>query len=190
VYAETLLEPGNDIARFARVLDNLGPEGRIDTILRLERKHFAPLFEAAKGFRSITLETFVPGDAPPLTNVVHQGKNSLAMFTVFQKHFSKPEGEANELWGFNHQTMSLFTGPGYFVVRPSTTEPGAVDFDYGVLPKGKLPAWPELRGQRGIGWFVYGGMLDVMRGISEHVSIGRGFRRGKATDNYFVLCRT
>jgi hypothetical protein len=32
-------------------------------------------------------------------------------------------------------------------------------------------------------------MIDVMRGVSTHVSIGRARRGGKMSDNWFVLCR-
>jgi hypothetical protein len=190
VYPETILGPGCDIARFARLLDELGHTGRVDTLHRLDPVQLAALYEAAKGIKPISLEHFVPGDVPALTEVIHRGKNSLPVFAEFDKHFARPDGEDGVLVGLNHQWTSVFTGPGYFVVRPSTTEGGAVEFDYTVQPKTKPAAWPNIVGQRGIGWFVYGGMLDIVRGVSEHVCVARAFRRGKAMDNYFALCRT
>jgi hypothetical protein len=30
---------------------------------------------------------------------------------------------------------------------------------------------------------------DFMRGVSQHVTIGRATREGKPMDNWFVLCR-
>jgi hypothetical protein len=189
VYPETILEPVLDIARFSRLLDELGHVGRLDTLRRLTPAHFAALYEAAKGFRPIGLDAFVPSDVPPLTPVVHNGKNSLPLFSVFEKHFAKPEGDESVLVGINHQWTRMFTGPGYFVTRPSPTEEGAVEFDYTIAPKSKPAAWPPIVGQRGIGWFVYGGMVDVVRGVSEHVVVSRAFRRGKPQDAYFVLCR-
>ena len=32
-------------------------------------------------------------------------------------------------------------------------------------------------------------LLDALRGVSKHVSIGRAIRNGKVQDNWFVLCR-
>jgi hypothetical protein len=32
-------------------------------------------------------------------------------------------------------------------------------------------------------------MIDVLRGVSEHVSVGRAIKHGKETSNYFLLCR-
>jgi hypothetical protein len=190
VYPETLLGPGCEIARFSRVLDELGHLGRVDTLRRLGPDQLAALYEAAKGFRPIGLEHFVPADVTPLKTVIHHGKNSLPLFAEFDKHFARPEGEEGVLVGLNRQWTSIFTGPGYFVARASATEEGAVEFDYTQRPKSKPADWPEIVGQRGIGFFVYGGMLDVVRGVSEHVCVSRGFRRGKAMDNYFALCRT
>ena len=34
-----------------------------------------------------------------------------------------------------------------------------------------------------------GWLDDVLRGVSEHVSIGRAVKHGKDTPNYFLLCR-
>ena len=38
-------------------------------------------------------------------------------------------------------------------------------------------------------YHVYGGTQDVLRGVSEHVAVGRAFKGGKPMDNWFVLCR-
>ena len=37
--------------------------------------------------------------------------------------------------------------------------------------------------------FIYHRTRDFMRGVSEHVTIGRATREGKPMDNWFVLCR-
>ena len=59
-----------------------------------------------------------------------------------------------------------------------------------MTPGEKPGAWPPIKkNESGLGKIVYGGMVDVMRGISSHVSIGRAFRDGKFTENYFLLCR-
>jgi hypothetical protein len=40
-----------------------------------------------------------------------------------------------------------------------------------------------------LGGVVYGGMIDIVRYVSKHVSIGRAKRGGKLADMYFTLCR-
>lgn len=190
------LGPAFDLPRFSRHLDELGPTGRLDTIFRLSGQEMAKLYEAAKGFRPLTLAALVPDEVPPLTAVVHEGENSLAMFRRFQKHFCKPADfdEASPvLYGLNRQSTSGLTGPGYFVARPSQSEDGALDIDYQTIPAAKPAGWPELvDNRRGglISGIVFGGLVDVVRSISEHVTIGREFRKGRAIDRYFVLGRT
>jgi hypothetical protein len=197
-----LFEPKIDLAHIAAVLDGLGHAGRLDTIRGWERPQQASLYEAAKGFRPIGLDHFVPPAVGPMTEVIHHGKNSLALFTHFQKRFCRPRpngAEANELWGYNHQDMQTLTGPGYFVVHPSE-DSGEVLIDYTKLPGHLAPAaggppdeprgWPPvLPNSARLGRFVYAGMIDVMRGISKHVSIGRARRGKKWMDAWFVLCR-
>jgi len=60
-----LLEPKIDLVRIARVLDGLGLSGRLDTIRAWERPELAALFEAAKGFRAVDLDHFVPRSVGP-----------------------------------------------------------------------------------------------------------------------------
>jgi hypothetical protein len=43
--------------------------------------------------------------------------------------------------------------------------------------------------RHGIGRLVYGGMIDTLRKVSEHVSIGAAHKQGQAASAYFVLCR-
>jgi hypothetical protein len=81
------------------------------------------------------------------------------------------------------------TGPGYFVTHPSTDE-GEVDIDYTQIPNEKPEAWPPiLPNSARLGRFVYYGMVDVMRGISKNVSIGRARKASGWMDAWFVLVR-
>jgi hypothetical protein len=191
-----LLEPTINMARLESVLDELGHSGRLATVHGWERKDLTRLFDAAKGHHALTLEHFVPSSIGPLTEVIHHGKNSLPVFTHFQKRFTRPEGElgATELWGFNRQANEPFTGPGYFVVHAdwegAEHVAGEVAIDYRTLPKGKVTAWPDVvPNSARLGRFVYDGMVDVMRGISKNVSIGRAWKGGKWMDAWFALCR-
>ena len=79
------------------------------------------LYEGVDGCRPLTLEDLVPTTAAPFSTVRHFGKNSLPVFTHFEKRFCRPRstdgGPAVELYGFNFQTMAPITGPGYFIAR-------------------------------------------------------------------------
>ncbi len=192
---DVLFEGEVDIHRIAEVLDGLGHPGRLDTIRGWGLHHQEKLYEAAKGLKPLSLSYFVPDGVEPLHEVIHWGKNSLAAFTHFQKRFCRPKDDDTKLYGYNENGEKFAIGPGYFVLhapesnRPDSQE-GELDIDYTKIPDQKPESWPKIQGNDGmLGGIVYGGMIDVMRGISNHVSIGRAFRGGKFTDNYFVLCR-
>jgi hypothetical protein len=62
--------------------------------------------------------------------------------------------------------------------------------DYTQLPEGHPDDWPEIRpNDQGISRFVYGYMIDTLRRVSEHVTIGSAARKGKDLGSWFVLCR-
>jgi hypothetical protein len=185
-----LIENEIDIARITRVLDEMGHPGRVHTTRTWGRRQMAKLWEAAKGHHALPLAHFVPPGVGPLVEVVHELKNSLPMFTINQKRFCRPDDpELKELWGYNHTSTNGFTGPGYFVVRSSATE-GEIVFDYKTLPRGRVESWPAIvPNEARLGRFVYAGMIDHMRGISNHVCIGRAERGGDLLDVWFVLCR-
>jgi hypothetical protein len=193
---DVLFDDKVNIERISEVLDGLGHPGRLDTIRGWHHHQQEQLYEAAKGFKPVTLEHFVPSDTPPMVEVIHWGKNSLPAFTHFQKRFCKPKDKDGELWGYNdnHEGHHQFaTGPGYFVVHAperGDAEQGEIDIDYHKLPPAKPDAWPPIKpNEAGISRFIYAGMIDVMRGISQHVSIGRAFKGGHFIDAYFMLCR-
>lgn len=188
-----------DLKRLHEVLDGLGHVGRVETIRGWGKDVQARLYEAAKGYKPLTLDDFVPPNLDPLVEVIHHGKNSLPAFTHFQKRFCKPKppeagAEAPaELWGYNHQTMAPVTGPGYYVTHLPEGRDGAegeVDIDYRKIPPTKPAEWPEiLPNEAKLGRLVYAGMVDIMRGVSTHVTIGRAMKGGKFMDAWFVLCR-
>lgn len=181
-----LLDP-LDLPRLSSVLDELGHLGRVDTIRNWDRDVMAKLYEAVKGYRKVTLDDYVPPGTSALQQVIHHGKNSLPAFTLFQKRFCKPAEGSDKLYGYNHQTMAPFTGPGYYV---SYVEGDEVFIDYTQIPPAKPEAWPPIvQNEARLGRFVYSGMIDIMRGISTHVSIGRAKKKGEMMDAWFVLCR-
>ena len=181
-----------DRKEIARVLDEVGEPVRIQSVADLGRRELAALFEAAADNEPLTLEDFVPAGVAPMTEVIHEGKNSLGLFTRFQKRFARPP-TGEELWGYNEQSMRLFTGPGYFVAtRPS--EPlaisGSVAIDYRRLPADKPTEWPPIMPNSArLSRFIYNGTIDIMRRVSGHVTIGRAMRDNRPMDAWFVLVR-
>jgi hypothetical protein len=183
-----MIRPTVDRIAIARALDGVGIEARVKAVTELGRRDLAALFEAAADNPPVTLEDYVPPDIGPLTEVIHEGKNSLGLFTRFQKRFCRPAPGSAELWGYNHQAMAFFTGPGYFVTHKPAD--GELVIDYTRVPGGKVAGWPPIvPNSARLGRFVYYGTEDVMRRVSQGVTIGRA-RRGKAfMDAWFILAR-
>jgi hypothetical protein len=182
-----------DVAQISRLLDGLSHEDRVSAIRSTRAGDQPRLYAASDGFAPVRLTELVSPRVSDLATVRHYGKNSLAVFTEFEKRFSRPpmqDPEApKELIGFNFQTMAPVTGPGYFTAVDDE-ERGEVLIDYRRIPDERPVDWPELRGNTGvISRFVYGFMVDTLRRVSQHVTIGSAARKGKDTGNWFMLCR-
>jgi hypothetical protein len=194
----SLIETHLDPVRLAKDLDEVGHWARVWSVSQWTRKDMAVLWEAARGMHLLSLDDLVPPEVPPLVEVIHDGKNSLSAFTRFQKRFCRPRrrGASESLFGYNHQPLSAVTGPGYYVAHPSAAA-GEVDIDYTMLPSEKPNDWPAIVPNRvRLGRFVFDGMVDVLRGLSGHVSIGRARKKdaergalGEWMDAWFVLVR-
>src|SRR5579864_7803110 len=144
-----LIESHLDLARLSRDLDEIGHTARVWSVRQWTRADMATLWDAAKGFRTVVLDDFVPPSVAPLVQVVHEGKNSLPAHTHFQKRFCRPSdpAAAGMLVGYNRQSLSSFTGPGYYVAHGSS-EAGEVDIDYTMVPAEKAPDWPNIVSNR------------------------------------------
>lgn len=187
-----LLSDPIDLERLGEYLEGLTHSNRLAACRALRASEQAALFDAAEGFRKITVDDLVPPDVPPLFPVIHWGKNSLPLFTTFQKRFTRPDDEdardRGELWGFNRQSMEPFTGPGYFVAYD--LDGGEVLIDYTRVPPHGAGGWPRvLPNSAKLSRFVYDGTQDTLRGVSDHVTVGRAARDGEWMPNWFVLCR-
>lgn len=177
----------------ARWLDAQGEADRVAAVRGLGRAEQRALFDLVDGFAALRLADLVPPHVPALATVRHFGRNSLPAFRLFEKRFTRPSGEdagsPRELHGYNFQPMERWTGPGYFVAvdAPDREE---VQIDYRRLPDQHPEGWPDIRpNDRGPARFVYGHMVDTLRRVSEHVSIGRAARHGRDLQSWFVLCR-
>jgi len=180
-----------DAAEVAAFLDGLSPADRMTAVTALDGPVLqGRLWDAVQSTPTVQLSDLVPPDAPPLREVIWEGKNSLPMFSRFQKRFCRPSRvhDQDQLWGYNHQTLSWLTGPGYFVCHREGAAPAAID--YRRVPPEHPPGWPGIReNHRGASFFVYRNMVDYLRRVSRHVLIGRATRQGKELPNYFLLCR-
>lgn len=187
-----MIFPKVDLDALAHALDGVGHETRLRAIVELGRREMAALYEAAADNPPTTLEDFVPAGHPPMTEVIHHGKNSLPAFSRFQKRFCRPEGDdaGEQLWGYNHNTawLQALTGPGYFVAHP--WKDGGIVIDYTMLPPAHPEGWPDIiPNSARLSRFIYNGTKDVMRRLGQHVTIGRAQRGESLMDAWFILVR-
>ena len=186
---ETSLQP----AEIARFLDGLDPRDRVEASRAAGRAEQRRLYEAVDGFGEVLLADLVPPSTSEMATVRHYGRNTLPLFTHFEKRFSRPRHadarKPDQLYGFNFQRLAVLTGPGYFVAREDTARPEVL-IDYRELPTEHPEDWPEIRpNDRGVSRFVYGFMVDTLRRVSEHVTIGSAARGGHDLGSWFILCR-
>lgn len=187
------LEPKVDIEKLAEILDGLGHEGRVHATRTWTKKQMAAIYDACAG-RPISLDFLVPSSVGANTEVIHDLRNTLPLFSNAQKRFARSgEGEAKDLVGFNKQHgLASVSEPGYFMVRPGEGEhENELVIDYGQTPKSKPDVWPKIEPNDSglLNGIVWGGMVDYLRKVSEHVSIGKATKKGKAIGQYFALVR-
>jgi hypothetical protein len=191
--ARRLADPATRPQSIADAFDALAPAQRVAAARALGRAAQRRLYELVDGFRPLRLSDLVPPDRPDFVQVRHYGRNTLPVFTHFEKRFCRPKGadaaKPDSLYGYNFQTMAPLTGPGYFVARDDEHRPEVL-VDYNLIPDDHPAGWPEIkRNDQGLSRFVYGFMIDTLRGVSEHVSIGSAARKGKDMGSWFILCR-
>ena len=187
--AESSIQP----QLIADLLDGMTHEQRVAAVRSLGRSEQRRLYEGVDGFRPLRLEHLVPPATGDFEPVRHFGKNTLPLFSHFEKRFCRPRGadavKPGELHGFNFQTMQPVTGPGYFVAHEDANRPEVL-VDYNAVPSAHPKGWPTIRrNEAGLSRFVYGFMVDTLRRVSEHVSIGSAARKGKDLGSWFILCR-
>lgn len=185
-----------DFDALSKALNDLAHAERVASVIALNPKQQAALFDAAAGKMVLRVEHMVPANKTLHQPVIHHGKNSLLLFTQFQKRFCRPgpdntKTDPDELWGYNEQTMKAFTGPGYFIATNHKSDEVVIDYTRVPPQSAKLPeGWPNiLPNSAKLSRFIYNGTKDYLRRVSEHVTIGRASRAGKDMDNWFVLCR-
>ncbi len=179
------------IDALAEYLDSLDDTRRVRFVRSIGARTQARLWEAVRN-RPATLADLVPPSLPPAVEVIHKGKNTMPILSAFEKRFCRAERRDDLLYGYNEGPTRNIIGPGYFVV-PAAEARSEVGVDYREVPPpgARLPlAWPPVKANEvGLQRLVFAGMVDHLRRISRHVTIGRATRSGKETNNYFLLCR-
>jgi len=175
-------------ADIARHLDALDPAERLAQVLAVKGKWVKALYERMADAPVVTLEELVPG-ATAGTTLIYEGRNSLAMFTRFQKRFLRlPSGV---IVGYNHQSMQWITGPGYFVLQGPDGQPPVPNepyVDYITEPPEIPEGWPAYKpNNRGLSKSVYGNMHDYLRRVATGVVVGKAYRAGEDIDAHFSL---
>jgi hypothetical protein len=160
-------------------LDALVPPVRRQQALSLGAAHHKVLFKAAE--RASMVDVLAPEGF--LKEKVFEGRNSLPFFSRFQKRFFwTPEGR---LFGYNKQSTSFLTGPGYFEV---TDGPDGLVFDYDSLPPAVPPGAPApAPNRKGLSSLFYGGLKDEVRKVGKHILIAKAYKDGKDLGVTFLL---
>lgn len=186
------LEPKVDVEKLSESLDGLGHDGRVHTMRTWDKTRMAAIFDACVG-RPIALDHLVPPSIGANVEVIHDLRNTLPLFANAEKRFARLEGDIAEVGGYNRQHgIARATEPGYFTVRPGEGEhENELVIDYGKVPNTKPSNWPAIEANdKGIlNGIVWGGMVDYLRRVSQHVSVGRATKDGKAIGQYFALVR-
>jgi hypothetical protein len=182
-----LLDRGGDYAAISAYLDALPYAQRLEQVLSVSGARVGRLYHAVAGGPALTFDDIVPTSTPAGETVIHEGRNSLPMFSRFQKRFVR--NTAGVIVGYNHQTMSFATGPGYFVTTEAdATHPGEIVFDYTQQPSFEPPGWPAYKPNTHLlGRAVYMNMKDYNRRVARGVLVGAAFKNGKAQNAYFTL---
>ncbi|MDH3521309.1 MAG: hypothetical protein OEM49_12710 [Myxococcales bacterium] len=183
------LDPSDIRAR----LDALAHAERLAVLRGLPRRAQSRLFRAVDGFLPLRLTALVAPCVPTCSEVRHHGVNSLPLLRRFEKRLFRPHDTDPDapdvLFGYNHQALACLTGPGYFAARAGP-RPGEIRIDYAELPAVGPRGGPRIRGNdAGLARLVYGQLIDTLRGVSEHVTVGSAARAGRELGSWFVLCR-
>ena len=191
---ELVSRPSPDAGEITSFLDGLTLADRIAAVRSLSGTGSqGALWKAAAETSRVSTDEMVPPDYPALRPVIFHGKNSLPVFTEFQKICFRPgdAGSESVAWGYNETSIRGLIGAGYYVLHDTPdAHLGGAAFDYTRLPAKGLPAWPEVRtNNAGLSRFIYANMLDYMRRVASEVFIGSAVKGGSEMGSYFIVVR-
>jgi hypothetical protein len=186
-----IASPGATLEEVAASLDAMGAGGRIAAVRELTPQEMVRLFQLAAGAAPLAVDDLVAGLAEG-SSAVFMGKNSLPAHTAMEKRFTRHRGE---VVGYNVQSLSFATGPGYFTCVAAVGErTKEVLLDYTRVPQSAPPGWPQPRSNaRGISLFVFNKLNDYLRRVARDVVIGLTTKDGKVhplhMGRHFVMAR-
>lgn len=181
-----LVDKGARFADISAYLDSLSASERLDQMLAITGSRVGKLYDAVGDAPALSLDEFCPPDLSEGKTLILEGRNSLPTFSRFQKRFYR---KGNVVVGYNHQSMSFVTGPGYFVTTSGdSTHPGEILFDYTQEPPFFPEGWPAYKPNgHMLSRLVYFNMKDYCRRVARGVIVGAAFKGGKPTGDYFSL---
>jgi hypothetical protein len=193
-FADLLAQDAITQPQLAAHLDALDSAERVRQCRALSGKAQKRLWQVCADASAFALDDLIPSAIADGQTVIYAGKNSLAMFTHFEKRFVRQGGA---VVGYNHQSMSFVTGPGYFTVTQAPAKERAREllFDYTRVPPTAPSGWPAIKpNESGLSRFVYKNLHDFCRRVSRDVIIGSATRvdaqgAEQDMDSYFVLAR-
>ena len=183
----TLISSRASYQEISSYLDGLSAAARVKEVLSITGSGVGRLYAAVIDAPTVTPEEFLP----PSTKgtLIYEGRNSLVAFSRFQKRFLRLE--SGVIVGYNHQSMSFVTGPGYFVVKAANGEGEhgkELFFDYTVPPPETPAGWPAFKANdRGLSKLVYSDMIDFVRRVATGIVVGKAYRKGIDQNAYFTL---
>src|SRR4051794_29255033 len=82
--------PASSIAGY---LDGLDPADRILAVRSLSGRELKRLWDSSIDSEPLTMEEFIPASTPEGKTLVYKGKNSLPVFSIFEKRFTRFGGQ-------------------------------------------------------------------------------------------------
>lgn len=184
------LASGAGSVELAAMLDAMGTQDRVRAVAAVKGSLVGTLYDRVRDQAPLGLEDLVPSSTPAGATVTFSGRNSLPVFSRFQKRLTRTADGL--VFGYNHQPLRVagaVTGPGYFVVVDAGEgHAGELLFDYTKPPPFEPPGWPAYRPNDALGSrFVFMDLNDYVRRVARGVVVGAAFRRGKDQNAYFSL---
>lgn len=178
-------------SELAQMLDGMGVRERVEAVAGVTGSLVGQLYELARDGQPLELREVVGDSVPAGATVAYSGRNSLPLFSRFEKRFTRTADGL--VFGYNHQPLGLaraVTGPGYFRVVDDGEKdhPGELLFDYTREPPFEPAGWPPYRpNEAGMSRFVFKDLHDWVRRVARGVLVGKAYRGGKDQNAYFSL---
>ncbi len=183
---------GGALAPVAAWLNAASSAERVEAMASLTRGDQAALWALAADAAPLTVDDFVGATH---VAVPHRGANTLPL-PAFGRRFTKWMVRCDDgtVGGWNDSPLWPWIGPGFFVLRPSVGAElarGGVVVDYHQIPPADLPeGWPRRRPNwLGLQVFIYFHTRDVMRRVTDDVTIGLATKYGWSMRSWFALVR-